>query len=48
MEDDTAAHRQHIDALLAVVFAFVDPLDREGIEECLDCFLEGDAMIGES
>ena len=29
----------------ARVPAFVDPLDREGIEECLDRFLERDARF---
>jgi hypothetical protein len=45
VQDHALAHAQQVDALVAVVLAVIEPLDSKAIAKCLDCMMEGDAIV---
>lgn len=45
MEQDAAAHGEHVHALLAVILPIIDPLDRERIAKRRADGLEGDTVV---
>ena len=45
MQESAFAHTEHIDALFAVAFPIVDPLDRERISNRLGSLLKRDAVV---
>ena len=45
MQENAVAHAKQIEALLAIVFPLVDPLNRKRVGNCLGSLLKRDAVV---